>query len=147
MFENDINLRIEVVNSVKNWQEAIDIASSMLLKDKCITEEYIEEIKENIELNGEKFLVDHDIFLAHSRPGNKVSKNALSFLKINEGIIFPNITNKKIKLLFIISALSSKYHMNWLKKFARIMDDIDLVTKLNNAQTKEEILEIFKNKI
>lgn len=147
MFENDINLRVEVVNNVKDWQEAIDIASSMLIKDNCITENYIEEIKENIKLNGEKFLVDHDIFLAHSRPGNKVSKNALSFLKINDGIVFPNVENKKIKLLFIISALSSKHHMKWLKKFARIMDDVDLVTKLNNAQTKDEILEIFKNKI
>lgn len=147
MFENDINLRIEVVNSVQNWQEAVDIASSMLLKDKCVTKEYIEEIKENIKINGEKFLVDHDIFLAHSRPGNKVNKNALSFLKINEGIVFPKIKGKKIKLLFIISALSSKQHMNWLKKFAKIMDDIELVTKLNNAQTKKEILEAFKNKI
>lgn len=147
MFENNINLRVEVVNSVNNWQEAIDIASSMLIKDKCVTKEYVEEIKENIETNGEKFLVDHDIFLAHSRPGNKVNKNALSFLKINEGTIFPNVKNKKIKLVFIISALSSKQHMNWLKRFAKIMDDIELVTKLNNAQSKEEILEIFKNKI
>ncbi|MCI6152966.1 PTS sugar transporter subunit IIA [Fusobacterium perfoetens] len=147
MFENNINLRVEVVNSVNNWQEAIDIASSMLIKDKCVTKEYVEEIKENIETNGEKFLVDHDIFLAHSRPGNKVNKNALSFLKINEGTVFPNVKNKKIKLVFIISTLSSKQHMNWLKRFAKIMDDIELVTKLNNAQSKEEILEIFKNKI
>lgn len=147
MFENNINLRVEVVNSVNNWQEAIDIASSMLIKDKCVTKEYVEEIKENIEINGEKFLVDHDIFLAHSRPGNKVNKNALSFLKINEGTVFPNVKNKKIKLVFIISTLSSKQHMNWLKRFAKIMDDIELVTKLNNAQSKEEILEIFKNKI
>lgn len=147
MFENNINLRVKVVNSVNNWQEAIDIASSMLIKDKCVTKEYVEEIKENIETNGEKFLVDHDIFLAHSRPGNKVNKNALSFLKINEGTVFPNVKNKKIKLVFIISTLSSKQHMNWLKRFAKIMDDIELVTKLNNAQSKEEILEIFKNKI
>ena len=37
--------------------------------------------------------------------------------------------------------------MDWLQRFAKIMDDVHMVEKLNNATTKDEIIEIFKKKI
>lgn len=147
MFVSQIEFRINIVDEVKNWGEAIEIVSAPLLKDQCINQNYVEEVKENISKESYRFLVDHDIILAHSRPNGDVKKNGLSFLKVNKGVQFPNLKNKNIKLIFVISALSIKHHMDWLQRFAKIMDDVSMVEKLNSATTKNEIIEIFKKKI
>lgn len=147
MFVSQIEFRINIVDEVKNWEEAIEIVSDPLLKDECINQNYVEEVKENISKESYRFLVDHDIILAHSRPNGDVKKNGLSFLKVNKGVQFPNLKNKNIKLIFVISALSIKHHMDWLQRFAKIMDDVSMVEKLNSATTKNEIIEIFKKKI
>lgn len=147
MFVSQIEFRINIVDEVKNWEEAIEIVSAPLLKDQCINQNYVEEVKENISKESYRFLVDHDIILAHSRPNGDVKKNGLSFLKVNKGVQFPNLKNKNIKLIFVISALSIKHHMDWLQRFAKIMDDVSMVEKLNSATTKNEIIEIFKKKI
>lgn len=147
MFVSQIEFRINMVDEVKNWEEAIEIVSAPLLKDQCINQNYVEEVKENISKESYRFLVDHDIILAHSRPNGDVKKNGLSFLKVNKGVQFPNLKNKNIKLIFVISALSIKHHMDWLQRFAKIMDDVSMVEKLNSATTKNEIIEIFKKKI
>lgn len=146
MFTSELNFRIEVLDKVENWEEAIEIVSRPLLKDKCITQNYIEEIKINIQKECDRFLVDHNIILAHSRPNKEIKNNGLSFLKVNQGVLFPKI-NKKIKLIFIISTLNTKTHMEWLQKFAKIMDDIKMVENLNKETDKREIVKIFKNKI
>lgn len=147
MFVSQIEFRVNIVDEVKNWEEAIEIVSAPLLKDQCINENYVEEVKKNILKESYRFLVDYDIILAHSRPNGDVKKNGLSFLKVNKGVQFPNLRNKNIKLIFIISALSVKEHMDWLQRFAKIMDDVHMIEKLNNATTKNEIIEIFKKKI
>lgn len=147
MFVSQIEFRVDTVEEVKNWEEAVEIASTPLLKDGCINQNYVEEVKENISKESYRFLVDHDIILAHSRPNENVKKNGLSFLKVNKGVQFPNLKNKSIKLIFIISALNTRQHMNWLQRFAKIMDDVCMVEELNNATTKDEIMEIFKKKI
>lgn len=147
MFVSQVEFRVNVVEEVKNWEEAIEIASIPLLKDECINQNYVEEVKENISKESYRFLVDHDIILAHSRPNEDVKQNGLSFLKINKGVKFPNIENKNIKLIFIISALNTRQHMSWLQEFATIMDDVNTVEELNNATTKDEIVDIFEKKI
>ena len=147
MFVSQVESRVNIVDEVKNWEEAIEIVSAPLLKDQCINENYVEEVKGNISKESYRFLVDHDIILANSRPNGDVKKNGLSFLKVNKGVQFPNLRNKNIKLIFIISALSVREHMDWLQRFAKIMDDVHMVEKLNNATTKDEIIEIFKKKI
>lgn len=146
MFSSGIDVRVEVLDEVRDWEEAIDIASRPLLKEECITEKYIDEIKINIQKECDRFLVDHNIILAHSRPNQEVKNNGLSFLKVNQGVFFPKI-KEKVKLIFVISALDAKTHMNWLQKFAKIMDDLEMVEKLNKETNKMEIIKIFKEKI
>lgn len=147
MFVSEIEFRVNIIDEVKNWEEALEKASYPLLEDGCINKNYIEEMKNNLSKESYRFLVDHDIILAHSRPNDDVKKNGLSFLKINKGVIFPNLENKNIKLIFVISALSVKHHMDWLQRFAKIMDDVKMVKELENATTKDEIVAIFKKKI
>ena len=48
MFVSQIEYRVNVVDEVKNWEEAIEIVSAPLLKDQCINENYVEEVKGNI---------------------------------------------------------------------------------------------------
>ncbi len=146
MFISGIDVRVEVLDEVKTWEEAVEIASRSLLMDQCITEKYIDEVKMNIQKECDRFLVDHNIILAHSRPNQEAKNNGLSFLKVNQGVSFPKI-KEKIKLIFVISALDTKTHMAWLQKFAKIMDDLEMVEKLNEETDKMEIIKIFKEKI
>ncbi|WP_300331486.1 PTS sugar transporter subunit IIA [Fusobacterium sp.] len=146
MFISGIDVRVEVLDEVKSWEEAVEIASRSLLMDQCITEKYIDEVKMNIQKECDRFLVDHNIILAHSRPNQEVKNNGLSFLKVNQGVFFPKI-KEKVKLIFVISALDTKTHMAWLQKFAKIMDDLEMVEKLNEETDKMEIIKIFKDKI
>lgn len=134
--ENNVN----VVDKINSWEEAINIAANPLLKSKAIKKEYIDSMIEQIKKLGFYVVIDEYIAMPHSRPENGVLNNAISFLKVNEGVYFGQ---EIIYLIFCFSAKDSNTHIDMLKELLDIFQNDEKKKKLLDATKKEELLKIL----
>lgn len=129
------------VDKVSNWQEAIILSGKPLLEEKCIEQRYIDKTIENINEIGFYVVLDDYIAMPHARPENGVNKTSVSFLKINEGVMFGD---NKIYLVFMIAAVDSNTHIDMIKKLLDIFQNDEKKKLLINSKNKEKLLEILK---
>lgn len=135
---NDNN--VICIDSVTNWEEAVNIAGNILLKEKFIEKNYINSAIENIKKLGFYIVLDEYIAMPHARSENGVNKTSVSFLKINDGVMFGE---HKIYLVFMIAAIDSNSHIDLIKDLLDLFQNNEKKDKLINAKTKKEILNIL----
>lgn len=128
------------VDNVLDWQEAIALSGKPLLQKKFIEKSYIDKSIENIKEFGFYIVLDEYIAMPHSRAENGVNKTSISFLKINNGVMFgENI----IYLVFMIAATDSNSHIDLIKDLLELFQNSEKKEKLIKAKTKKEILNIL----
>lgn len=130
--------KIIVIDKVDSWQESIKIAAKPLLDNNSIKEEYVTSIIDNINKLGFYIVLDEYIAMPHSRPENGVLKTDISFLKVNDGVMYGD---DKIYLIFLLAAKDSNTHIDLIKNLLEIFDYKE---KLINAKTLEEIRGVLK---
>lgn len=129
------------VNEVSNWQEAIKLSGKPLLKEKYIEQRYIDKTIENINEIGFYVVLDEYIAMPHARPENGVNKTSVSFLKINDGVMFGD---SKIYLVFMIAAVDASTHIDMIKNLLELFQNEEKKELLIKAKSKEDLLEILK---
>src|SRR5699024_7726917 len=72
--------RIEIRNNVEDWQQAIQEASSKLLEEDFITEQYTREMIKNIKREGPYIVISDYIALPHAGFDKGVKKTGMSML-------------------------------------------------------------------
>lgn len=140
MLEKILKGRVGVIDKVKDWEEAIKIASKPLIDDMSITSKYVDAMINNIKKYGTYIIVAPKVAMPHSRPEDGVNKNALALLKINEGVIFDE-EEEKINLIFILGAVDNSSHIETLTELMNILDDEEKIEKLIKAKSINEIME------
>lgn len=142
MLEKTLKGRVGVIDKVKDWEEAIKIASKPLIDDMSITGKYVDAMINNIKKYGTYIIVAPKVAMPHSRPEDGVNKNALALLKINEGVIFDE-EEEKINLIFILGAVDNSSHIETLTELMNILDDEEKIEKLIKAKSINEIMELI----
>lgn len=142
MLEKILKGRVGVIDKVKDWEEAIKIASKPLIDDMSITSKYVDAMINNIKKYGTYIIVAPKVAMPHSRPEDGVNKNALALLKINEGVIFDE-EEEKINLIFILGAVDNSSHIETLTELMNILDDEEKIEKLIKAKSINEIMELI----
>lgn len=142
MLEKILKGRVGVIDKVKDWEEAIKIASKPLIDDMSITSKYVDAMINNIKKYGTYIIVAPKVAMPHSRPEDGVNKNALALLKINEGVIFDE-EEEKINLIFILGAIDNSSHIETLTELMNILDDEEKIEKLIKAKSINEIMELI----
>ena len=145
MLKEIINDRINVVEKVGNWEEAIKVAAKPLVDDLSVKESYVEAMIENVKKFGTYIVVAPKVAMPHSRPEHGVNKNCLSLLKINEGIFFGDDTDEedKVYLVFVLGTVNNDSHINTLTQLMDIIDDEEKIEKLSELKTVSEIKELL----
>lgn len=142
MLEKILKGRVGVIDKVKDWEEAIKIASKPLIDDMSITSKYVDAMINNIKKYGTYIIVAPKVAMPHSRPEDGVNKNALALLKINEGVIFDE-EEEKINLIFILGAVDNSSHIETLTELMNILDDEEKIEKLIKAKSINEIMKLI----
>lgn len=145
MLKKVLENKINIVDRVKDWKEAIEIAANPLVVDGSIEERYIGAMIENIKKFGTYIVVAPKVAMPHSRPEDGVNKNCLSLLKINEGVIFGEETEdeEKVYFVFILGAVDNGSHIETLMKLMDVIDDEEKIDTMIEAQSIEEIMELI----
>ena len=135
--------RIQFIDKVNSWEEAIRLSSKELIEQKFMKESYLDAMIDNINEFGPYIILTDGVATPHTRPENGAIKTGFSFLKLKEGVVFPS-TDVPVTLLFTLSAADADSHIEAIMRLADILGDDDKLEQLNQVTNKEEFLNIIK---
>ena len=135
--------KVQVLEQVESWREAINIAASPLREQGYFQQAYIDDMIHSVEKLGPYIVIAPEIAIAHARPNNNVKKIGLSLLKLNQHINFSE-EGHYASLVFVLSAIDNEGHLEVLRNLAITLGNQQTVEHLLNAQTSSEIINIFK---
>lgn len=145
MLRKELKNKINIIEKVENWEDAIRTAAKPLLEDFSINKSYIDAMINNIKKFGTYIVVAPKVAMPHSRPEDGVNKNCLALLKINNGVFFDENTDEedKVYLIFILGAVDNSSHINTLTNLMDIIDDEEKIDALVKAKTVDEIINLI----
>lgn len=124
--------RIQVVESSNSWQESIELAGKPLLEDFSISKEYITKIIDQVNELGPYIVIMPDVALPHTRPEAGVHQTAMSLLKLNTPVVFPD--HQEVRLLFFLAAENNHSHLEALKELAELLTEPENLPHLLNSE-------------
>lgn len=129
-----------IVESVKDWREAVKKSGEILLKNGVIEERYIDAAIKNIETLGNYIVLTDNVAMPHARPEDGVKETGLSLLVIKEGVDF---SDEKVYLVFMLASKDSNSHIEIIKKLSSLIDDEELISKLMEVKDEMEVLNLI----
>lgn len=145
MLKKVLDSKVNIVDNVKDWEDAIRTAAQPLIADMSITNNYIEAMINNVKKFGTYVVVAPKVAMPHSRPEDGVNKNCLALLKINEGVFFGDETDEeeKVYFIFVLGAVDNESHIETLTQLMDIIDDEDKIEAMVKAESVDEIMELI----
>jgi len=133
---------IQIMNEVSSWEESIKVAAEPLLKKGFISEKYIQDMIDNVKINGPYIVIAPEIAMPHARNEGGVLKTGISFLKLKNPVYYPE--GKQVSILFVLAAEDNSGHLELISDLSSILIDEEIVTKLKNSDNEDEIINLIK---
>lgn len=131
------NIQLNLVAS--SWEDAIRLSAIPLLRNNDITEEYIDEMIDNIKNLGAYIVVDDGIAIPHARPDNYVKNFGITINTFKKPITIGNHNN--IKIFITIASIDNENHIELITQIMKLIEDESFIDILNKEDiSKEEIL-------
>ena len=125
--------KINVINAIDNWKNAVRLAAEPLLAQGYMAEHYIEAIlKSHAEL-GPYYLLAPGLAMPHARPEQGALRNGLSLLHIKEGISFGSTENDPVYVIIMLCARSGNEHISMIGELAELFSDQQKLERLLKA--------------
>ncbi|MBF0812554.1 PTS sugar transporter subunit IIA [Staphylococcus sp. KY49P] len=135
--------KIQILDKVETWEQAITIAANPLLTQDYFESSYVTAMIDSVKELGPYIVIAPEIAIAHARPNDDVKHIGLSLLKLNEHINFSE-EGHFASLIFVLSAVDNDGHLAILRSLATKLGNQDTVNQLLAAQEINEIVNIFK---
>ncbi len=132
---------INLKNSVDTWEDSIREAATPLLKDGSIEASYIDAMIENVLVNGPYIVIAPNIAMPHARCERGALKSAISVLKLNEPVMYPE--DMEVKLIICLAAKDQNEHLDAISNLADFFMDDNKVEKVMHTKNVSEIAEVF----
>ncbi len=141
MLLESIENRVQILNSVKDWKEAIEQVIKPMIADGVVENRYLSAIYENVNENGDYFIIMPGFALPHTRPENGAVRTGLSFLKLRKPVVFSS--GQEVSYLMGLAAKDADAHMETLAELVDVLMDEKSTEALEKAETVEALMEIF----
>ena len=109
---------LQHVDRVKNWVEAIWIASNPLLKKGVIEKVYVDNMIKNVYTHGPYIVLNDYFALPHADPGKGVNKLGMALLTIDHPI---DLLGKPVKIFLVLAAIDSTSHLQALSEISNLL--------------------------
>lgn len=135
------NIQLNLVAS--SWEDAIRLSAIPLLRNNDITEEYIDEMIDNIKNLGAYIVVDDGIAIPHARPDNYVKNFGITINTFKKPITIGNHNN--IKIFITIASINNENHIELITQIMKLIEDERFIEILSKSDVdKKEIIKILK---
>lgn len=135
--------RIQLVDKVESWEEAIRLASKPLLDAECISNEYIQAMINNVKELGPYIVIAPKVAIPHARPNQGVKKVGMSLLRLKEKIGFSNEEDHNANLIIVLAAIDNESHLRALAQLSTLLSEDNNIEKLIESNSVEEILSLL----
>lgn len=137
---DDLQFHVEV----KDWEDALKVAATPLVKRNAITTAYIEEMIAAIHELGPYIVLAPGLALGHSRPSEAVHQTAISIATLAQPIEFGSKHNDPVDIVVILAAKDDESHIELLQKIVIFFNNEANFGLLRSARTEEDALNVSK---
>lgn len=132
--------RIQSLEKVSSWQEAIEIAAKPLVDQKAIDSSYVKRMIESIYEHGPYIVLADGFALPHASPGEDVHEVSMSLLVLEQPV---DLEGKPVTIFNVLATIDQQAHLMALSALSELlMDDTNMaIFKKGNA---EEILKLIQ---
>jgi mannitol operon transcriptional antiterminator len=131
---------------VKDWQEAIRAAGTLMFADGAVEERFSDAMIRVAKEFGPYIVVAPGIALPHARPEDGVIKASIAVLRLKNTVNFGNVDNDPVYLVVALAAIDHKQHIQGLAEMASVLGDEENIKKIKACKTKEDLQNIFWSK-
>ena len=133
---------VKFVDEVENWKEAIFQSGELLVLNKKVTSEYVQEMIELVEKHGPYIVLEEGIAMPHAGISENILETGISLLVVNEKVSLPEGRNANIFLSFAAKNKNDNIDiMNDLFELITKYEFIDKVSNMKNYSELETYLE------
>lgn len=134
--------KIKRLKSVKDYKEAISIASKPLIEDKTITKDYVIEMYKALDKYGPYIVLADHFALPHATSKIGVNKIGMSLLVVENEV---DLLGKPVNIFCVLATTDNKNHLKALAELSEILYDknnIDFIIKAS----EESIYNLIQKK-
>lgn len=133
---------VKFIDKAENWKEAIFQSGDLLVSNKKVTSEYVQEMIELVEKHGPYIVLEEGIAMPHAGISENVLETGISLLVVNEKVSLPEGRNANIFLSFAAKNKNDNIDiMNDLFELITKYEFINKVSKMKNYSQLETYLE------
>ena len=133
--------RINIVERVADWKEAITLAAQPLVKDKSIEPSYIDAMIESVNKYGPYIVLDDYFALPHAKANVGVNRLGMSLLVVRNAV---DLCDNPVNVFLVLATVDKNSHLDALAELSDLLcerKNIDLF----RTGTKEEILALINH--
>ncbi|VBB05725.1 phosphotransferase system eiib component type 2/3 [Lucifera butyrica] len=135
--------KIQMLDKVKDWEDAIATAARPLLQCGYIKEAYIKAMIDNIKKLGPYVVMSPRVAIPHARPDDGVNQVSMSLLILKEGVAFSAAGEERVQILIILAAIDNETHLKALAQLSGLLMEEENVDKLVQAADVGEIVDLI----
>ena len=132
--------RIQVVEKIDNWEDAITLASKPLLDDESINQKYIDSMIGAIKEHGPYIVLQDRFAMPHASNTGGVNKLSVSILVTKEAV---DLMGKEVNIFFVLAPIDNTSHLKALVAMTELFSDKENIKKVINGD-EETILQLIK---
>ncbi|AGN85010.1 PTS sugar transporter subunit IIA [Enterobacter sp. R4-368] len=134
---------IQVLESVENWPQALEICARPLLASGTITPEYVTAIVAQHHKLGPYYVLAPGLAMPHARPEEGAKGLGLSLLKLSQGVNFGSEESDPVDTIIMLAAPDKDSHIEMIAALAELFSSDEDIAQLHRANTQEEIKKII----
>lgn len=110
--------RIQVIEHVGSWKEAIQLASKPLLSEQAIEQEYVDAMIDSVEAHGPYIVLADGFALPHASSASGVHELSMALLVVKEPV---DLLGKPVRLFMVLATTDNTSHMKALASLTNIL--------------------------
>lgn len=139
--------RYRLVDGPLEWREAVKEGAQPLIDDGSVEPVYVTCLIENIEKHGPYIVLIPGVAMPHAMEGaTGAKKSAISFMRVKHPVHFAEEDNPDTdaQVFFTLSDVDPESHLQNMQRLAQVMSNEEVIERLKNLESPEELLEIDK---
>lgn len=126
--------------TVESWEDAVDYAGTLLLKEGLILPSYIEAMKNVLRDIGLYVVIAPGIALLHARPEDGVVRPCLALATLTSPVYFGHTENDPVDLVFAMGATDKNTHILALQQLAEVLSNPSRLDLIRSAKSDAALL-------
>ncbi|MGG5372663.1 BglG family transcription antiterminator [Enterococcus sp. AZ196] len=128
----------------KDRDEAVRKSGELLVKSGLASENYIEGMIKNVEVNGTYIVIAPGIAMPHARPEEGALAVGFSIVTLKEPVVFGHPKNDPVTIVIGLCAVDHQTHLKALAELVEILSHEENVGSFLAATEPKEILAMIK---